>query len=70
MGIGPYLYMEKVIFSCIYDNVVGITDYKTWIDWIKAPFISDDYQKGVESFLHFAQENRPALGEKYFFSLC
>ena len=31
-GIGPYLYMKKVIFSCIYDNVVGMTDYKTWIE--------------------------------------
>ncbi|KAH1230407.1 hypothetical protein GmHk_10G029887 [Glycine max] len=34
--------------------------------WIKAPRISDDYQKGIESFLHFAQENGSALCGKYF----
>ena len=33
--------------------------------WIKAPRISDDYQKRVESFLHFAQENGASLGGKY-----
>jgi len=35
--------------------------------WIKTPHISDDYQKGVENFLQFAQQNAPILGEKYFY---
>jgi len=32
---------------------------------IKEPRISDEYEKGVESFLHFAQENGSAQGGKY-----
>ena len=34
--------------------------------WIKAPRISDDNQKGVESFLHFAQENGAELRGNFF----
>ena len=35
--------------------------------WIKTPYISDNYQKGVEDLLQFAQQNAPVLVVKYFF---
>jgi len=31
-GIEPHVYMEKVIFLCIRDNIAGITEHKTWIE--------------------------------------
>ena len=34
--------------------------------WIKEPHISEDYQKRVEYFLQFAQQNAPVLAAKYF----
>ncbi|XP_003518081.1 uncharacterized protein [Glycine max] len=34
--------------------------------WIQAPRISDEYEKGVEDFLKFAQQHAPAVGGKYF----
>jgi len=34
--------------------------------WIKAQYISDDYQKGVEDFLQFAQQNALELVVNYF----
>ena len=35
-------------------------------NWIQAPRISDDYQKGVKDFLQFAQQHAPMLGGNYF----
>ena len=34
--------------------------------WIKAPRISEVYQKGVDDFLQFAEQNAPLLAAKYF----
>ena len=34
--------------------------------WIQAPHISDEYEKGVEDFLLFAQQHASVLGGKYF----
>ena len=33
---------------------------------MKAPCITDEYEKGVEDFLQFAQENALEMSEKYF----
>jgi len=35
--------------------------------WIKTPRISEDYQKGVEDFLQFVQQNASVLAAKYFY---
>ncbi|XP_025980033.1 uncharacterized protein LOC114371726 [Glycine soja] len=33
--------------------------------WIQAPCISDEYEKGVEDFLQFAQQHAPVFGGNY-----
>ena len=33
---------------------------------MKVPCITNEYDKGVEDFLQFAQQNAPEMGGKYF----
>ena len=33
---------------------------------MKAPHITDDYEKGVDDFLQFVQQHAKAMGGKYF----
>ena len=67
-GIGPYLHKKKVRISCIrHKNRPSDTIENMNRSWIQAPRINDEYEKGVEDFLLFAQQHAPMFGGKYFY---